>query len=85
MKKICLVVLLLVGCSASYVIPDGKTTSDFNDTKHECEQICGTKQDNLLIGDSEIYGALVIGEIIQNSWVEYTFRDCMKARGYAVK
>jgi len=77
--------VLLAGCSANYIIPNDKTSSDFNDTKRECEEQFGTKSDSLIIGDSDAYSGMIIGEAIHNLILEKRFRDCMKTRGYAVK
>ena len=83
MKKILFLVILLAGCSAKYVIPDGKTQFDFQTDLKECQDKVGTKRDNLYIG--EYAGIMGIGDDIHNLIVETKFRNCMKEKGYEVQ
>lgn len=81
-RLLCLVLLCLIGCSAKYVIPQGKTQADFQIAFKECQDKVGTKRDNLYIGE---YGGLMgIGEDIHNLIVETRFRNCMEEKDYKV-
>jgi hypothetical protein len=85
MKKIILLLLLtVVGCSATYRIPDGKSQADFDNTVRECELISGKKIAGFAIGNPIFVAAMFAGGGIYNAVVESKFRDCMKEKGYEV-
>lgn len=85
MKKLIVVVMLcLVGCSATYRIPDGKSQVDFDNTVRECQEISGTKLTGFAFGNPIFVAAMFAGGGIYNTVVEVKFRDCMKERGYDV-
>lgn len=83
MKKILILVIFIMSCSAKYVIPDGKSQVDFQTAFTECQDKVGTKRDNLYIG--EYAGIMGIGDDIHNLIVETKFRNCMKEKGYEVQ
>lgn len=85
MKKIILIVLLLVGCSATYRIPDGRTQTDFDNTVRECQELCGKKVTGFAFGNPIFVAGLIGGGAIYNGVVEYKFRNCMKEKGYEVE
>ena len=83
MKKLILV-LLLMGCSATYRITDGRTQVEFDNTVKECQSISGTKIAGLAFGNPVFVIGALTGGLVYNGVVEYKFRDCMKERGYEV-
>ena len=85
MKKLVFIVLLLVGCSANYVIPDGKAQYDFDRAKEECQAITGAKLGGFALGHPVFVLAVMGGGAVYNGVVEYRFRNCMHERGFEVE
>ncbi|OQB44860.1 MAG: hypothetical protein BWY02_02683 [bacterium ADurb.Bin157] len=81
-RLLCLVLLCLIGCSAKYIIPQGKTPADFKIAVKECQDQVGTKRDNVYVGP--FAGDMYIGDDIHNLIVETKFRNCMEEKGYKV-
>ena len=85
MKKLIIAVLLLAGCSANYIIPDGKAQYDFERAKEECQAITGAKLGGFALGNPVFVVAVMGGGAVYNGVVEYRFRNCMHERGFEVE
>jgi hypothetical protein len=83
MRKLLLfLVVLMVGCSARYVIPVWKTQYDFDRATAECQQMTGKKITGFAFGNPFIVLGIMGSGAVYNGIVEYKFRSCMKDRGY---
>jgi hypothetical protein len=79
MRKRCLFILLLAGCTASNWTKQGATTADLDRDYDECR--VSAKPDSAIPAIAGAFG--VVGVFVGTRYNDFRIRDCLQARGWA--